>query len=261
MEGATSERPTIRAAGRLSIARLRKPALALGTMIVAAVVATVVPIAYRSITDRLDDSPPLTAVVEVADEDCPGGEFVLPPGFDVADLPAWEDLDSAWAHARGGADSSRNIISITLQGASDDAVVLQGLRVIDLSREPAPASSVVVDKCNGGGDLYPRRFDVDLDSSPVQLVAQTGDVGIPGDGADPAIDFPYTISRTEPEVFWVTPETTSCVCSWRLALDWTSGGRSGELVLDVASEPFRTASASTTGARYQLFQDGTVEPE
>jgi hypothetical protein len=86
--------------------------------------------------------------------------------------------------------------------------------------------------CNpGGGPIESRFYDVIFDKRP-RLVPRPG-VDITGETAEPVVDFPLKISKSEPEhfTFRIVPGP-ACMCSWRLALDWTSGGRSGRTIID-----------------------------
>jgi hypothetical protein len=58
-----------------------------------------------------------------------------------------------------------------------------GCGIVDIKREPAPKTGgTIVRKC-GAGDLSPRRFEFNLDSSSVRPTPRPGDVTIPGDTA------------------------------------------------------------------------------
>jgi hypothetical protein len=53
-------------------------------------------------------------------------------------------------------------------------------------------------------------------------------------------DFPYEVSKTDPEVYYVTANTESHDVSWYLELDWSSGGQHGTVRIDDNGQPFRT---------------------
>jgi hypothetical protein len=53
-------------------------------------------------------------------------------------LPARDKLNAEWAYKNGGA-TDNNIITLTIQGNSDAAVVLKGIHIVDLERSPAPS--------------------------------------------------------------------------------------------------------------------------
>jgi hypothetical protein len=75
-----------------------------------------------------------------------------------------------------------------------------------------------------------RQFNVNF-SDPVKFTPVPGQD--PGTGEDvPAVDFPFKVSNNDPEVFLIEPIGPTCFCEWRLAIDWTNGGRSGTTVVD-----------------------------
>jgi len=118
---------------------------------------------------------------------------------------------------------------------------------------------VAVYKCPGAGDLYPRYFTVDLDEGGFPaLQSVAGDVGVPGDGEEPAIDFPYTVSDSEVEAFWIIPETSSCICSWVATIRWASEGKVGETDVKLHSRPFMTAPLPAGANGFQIAPDGSL---
>jgi hypothetical protein len=48
----------------------------------------------------------------------------------------------------------------------------------------------------------------------------------------PAVNFPFKVSNNHPEVLLIEPTGAARFCEWRLAIDWTSGGRTGTTVVD-----------------------------
>lgn len=198
--------------------------IATGSVIGTALAGVVVADVYRRLTADGGPSGPLT-VVASAPVDCPNGSYVVPAAL-LDDLPPPSELDSAWVRDHGGFDDNP-MYELTAQGTATDAVVLQRLRVVDVVRADAPPEPVRITTCFGAGDLTPRRFEVDLDAPAPQVRSLAGDRDIPEDGAEPAVGLPYTVSSTEPEVFWVTVANSGCYCRFTLELDWTSGGAPG----------------------------------
>ena len=129
-----------------------------------------------------------------------------------------------------------------------------------MHKQSLPEPFVIVHKCHGGGDLFPRLFDVNFTNDGATIEAHTGDVDEPGDGLDPAIGFPYTVSSTDPEVFSVTT-SGYCYCTWQMELDWVSGGESGSTPLQLNDGPFRTATEEVdgAGAEYTYWDNGSLE--
>lgn len=209
--------------------------------------------AYQQIKDSAA-GPSLSAVVVPLD-DCPTYLF---PGNHVPRLPRYDELGTRWTYDHGGFAASGGPVQVVLQGESDDVVVLLGMTIRVLSRQPAH-DLVAVRKCAGAGDLYPRFFRIDLDEGgfpSAQPVA--GDREIPGDGGIPAMNFPYTVSRSEVEVVWLIPQTSACICTWEATVQWSSGGEEGTTRLRFDSRPFKTAATTGEEHRFDFFPDGRL---
>jgi len=198
----------------------------------------------------------LTAVV-IPLSNCPGGNYVFPADFEMNALPPFGQLDAEWAYEHGGYSASGGPIQVVIQGKSDSTVVLLGMSVHVTARMPI-GDVAAVRKCVGAGDLYPRYFIVNLDESDHPTAKPVaGDGGIPGDGGDPAVSFPYRVSRSEPEVFWLIPTTSSCKCSWRATINWISGDTTGEVVVDFDGEPLRVAAVPVDITSRDYSPDGS----
>jgi hypothetical protein len=68
------------------------------------------------------------------------------------------------------------------------------------------------------------------------------------DGARPDVkpkagtgNFPYSVSESDPETYYITADASAYYVSWYLELKWSSGSRSGTLIVDDDGEPFRTS--------------------
>ena len=192
---------------------------------------------YGRLTDDTPDRP-LTVVAE-APPFCPGGSFVVPASL-IDELPASSALDSRWVREHGGFDDSPDYL-LTVQGTGATAAVLHSLRVVDVERGAEPTEPIALTRCLGGGDVEPRRFEVDLDAPQPTVNALAGDLDIPGDGGDPAVTFPYSVDAGDPEVFWVTVANSDCYCSFALELAWTSGGDRGTTRIELDGDAFTVA--------------------
>lgn len=184
---------------------------------------------------------PVTSTLSSYNWDWPCGQYFLldrdpqgmPPVPDVADRARRN-----WSAQLGGVDGGKMLIELTLQGASQDAVVLKALHVRVVKQAAAndwPAYSMG-EGCGGG--IMPQSFNIDLDDSqPVSRPV----AGEDGGKAVPAKNFPYRVSSTDVEVFHVNAHTEDHDVSWYLELDWSSKGRSGTLRIDDNGKPFHTA--------------------
>ncbi|GAA2952184.1 helix-turn-helix domain-containing protein [Streptomyces argenteolus] len=202
-----------------------------------------------------DRGVPVSATISSYNWESPCGQYYLldrEPGT-VPPPPAPQD-SRGWAKALGGVDGGDMMLELTLQGASREAVVLKGLHVRVVGREPALAWSAYSMGEGCGSGITPQSFDIDLDeglprSRPV--AGQDGGVVVP------AKDFPYRVSSTDVEVFHLDAHVEGHDVTWYLELEWSSGGRSGTLRVDDNGNPFRTSSL--TGRPEYLYQADTAE--
>ena len=153
-------------------------------------------------------------------------------------LPKPKDVNAEWAYGNGGATRFGKMI-LTIQGRTGSAVILENMRIVDFERNPAPADSVEVIPCFPGGGLQAvRYFEVDLGKHP-RVIPRPSDPIPPDDKVQPPVKFPFKVSKSDPEVFEMWVSGPECVCSWRLAIDWTSEGRSGTTIVDRGFEKIR----------------------
>ncbi|WP_344317055.1 helix-turn-helix domain-containing protein [Streptomyces javensis] len=175
------------------------------------------------------------------------------PPTQVAPPPTEQDAPT-WAAAHDAVHGGTTNVEVTVQGRASSAVVLQALHVRVVGRRtPLAWSSFAMD--NGcGGSLTPRAFSVNLDAArPLARPTDGNDAGKP----IPAVQFPYRVSASDPEVLLVNARTAGCDCSWYLELDWSSGGRSGTVRIDDHGSPFRTSSVKGRPAYDYDYADGT----
>ncbi|KPI06684.1 helix-turn-helix domain protein [Actinobacteria bacterium OK074] len=153
--------------------------------------------------------------------------------------PPSEDDARGWVTALGGVASGEQWVRLTVQGTGKNTVVLEGLhvRVVDKNTPLAWNDYLMgVDGCGGGVET--RHFNVDLDAGRPLVTPKAGQQ-----------DFPYKVSETDPEVYYVTANTQAHDVSWYLELDWSSGSRHGTVRVDDNGQPFRT-SANTDRPAY-----------
>ncbi|MFF7558659.1 helix-turn-helix domain-containing protein [Streptomyces pseudovenezuelae] len=168
-----------------------------------------------------------------------GHDYVIDkPPSQVPPPPLVQDA-GIWAATQGAIHGRETKVQISVQGRSSTAVVLEALRVRITGRSsPAPGTAYAMDQGCGGG-ITPRGFDVNLDiDRPVAHAVAGNDTG----QTVPAVEFPYRVSATDPEVLLVTATTQTYDCNWYLELDWSSQGRTGTVRIDDHGRPFRTTS-------------------
>jgi hypothetical protein len=159
--------------------------------------------------------------------------------------PAIEQDAPRWAAAYGAVPSGNQRIALSVQGTGKDTVVLEALHVrVTAKGAPLAWNDYAMGVgCGGNGALVKAgSFDIDLDDgSPTVTVKNS------------QRSFPYKVSESDPEVFYITAHTTAHDVRWDLALDWSSGDRQGTVRIDNNDTPFRTsANADRPGYDYQL---------
>jgi hypothetical protein len=115
--------------------------------------------------------------------------------------------------------------------------VITDLTVDTVRRLPPPKGVLVAPF--GGGAFGHRYFDVNLDEQPPTVTPVSGEFD-----NTKAVDFPYRVSVTDPEVFTILASTRRCDCSWRAQIHWVYHGKNGTTAIDDAGQPFRTTSSA-----------------
>ncbi|MFE1045205.1 helix-turn-helix domain-containing protein [Streptomyces olivaceus] len=154
--------------------------------------------------------------------------------------PAQQDV-AGWAGALGGVAADRQMTVLTVQGTGADTVVLENLhvRVVDSEKPLGWKKYAMGTGCGGGASS--KSFDVSLDLG--------NPLATPVAGQE---DFPYKVSESDPEVFYVNAHTSGHDVSWYLELEWSRGGQKGTTRIDNQGKPFRTSAADKAYWYYPL---------
>ncbi|MEU6589757.1 helix-turn-helix transcriptional regulator [Streptomyces sp. NPDC046881] len=147
--------------------------------------------------------------------------------------PANEQDAPRWAAAYGAVSSGDQRVALTVQGTGEDTVVLEALHVRVLTKGAPLAWNDYSMGVGCGGGVETKSFDVDLDNGSPTVTVKNGQRG-----------FPYKVSESDPEVFYVTAHTKAHDVRWDLTLDWSSGNRRGTLHIDGDGTPFRTSAGT-----------------
>ncbi|MGR6971700.1 helix-turn-helix domain-containing protein [Streptomyces cynarae] len=192
------------------------------------------------------DTAPITVGVRPYVYDSPCSQhFLVDSEPAQVGPPASEQDAQRWASAYGAVSSNEQRIALTVQGTGKETVVLEALHIRVLSKG-APLGwneYAMGDGCGGGVET--RSFDADLDSGSPTLTVKNGQR-----------DFPYKVSESDPEVYYVTVHTKAHDVRWDLTLDWSSGSRHGTVQIDNAGTPFRTC-AKVGGTAYDYPLGGS----
>ncbi|MET7600767.1 helix-turn-helix domain-containing protein [Streptomyces sp. NPDC005496] len=144
--------------------------------------------------------------------------------------PPSEPDARGWVSALGGVAGGRQMVALTVQGTGKATVVLEALhvRVVDKTAPLAWNDYAMGVGCGGGVDTA--SFHVDLDAGRPAVRPAGGQR-----------DFPYKVSESDPEVFYVFADARTHHVSWYLELDWSSGTKHGTVRVDDRGKVFRTS--------------------
>ncbi|MGA5127406.1 helix-turn-helix domain-containing protein [Streptomyces pseudogriseolus] len=165
--------------------------------------------------------------------------------------PPVEEGAAGWVAAHGAVSSGQQYLRLTVQGTGPETVVIDGLTV-RVAGKRAPLAwndyAMAYPGAGCGGGVQTRAFGVSLDSARPALTP------VPGNQ-----DFPFKVSESDPEVYYVTASVSAYDVDWYLELKWSSGDRSGTLTVDDEGRPFRTSGNKGRPAyEFPIGGDGWV---
>ncbi|MEU3185451.1 helix-turn-helix domain-containing protein [Streptomyces sp. NPDC006923] len=138
---------------------------------------------------------------------------------------------TGWASAMGAVASGAQLLALTVQGTAEDTVVLEALHVRVRSTGAPLAWNDYAMGVGCGGGVGTKSFGIDLDAGRPTADPKAGQR-----------DFPYKVSESDPEVFYIKAVTSTQDVRWYLELDWSSGSRHGTVRVDDHGSPFRTSA-------------------
>ncbi|KUM80082.1 DNA-binding protein [Streptomyces curacoi] len=196
------------------------------------------------------DAVPLTVRTRPYVYDSPCSQhFLVDSEPEQVGPPATEQDAPRWADAYGAVSSGEQRVALTVQGTGEDTVVLEKLHVRVLTKGAPLAWNDYSMGVGCGGGVDTRSFDVALDHGSPTVTVKNGQR-----------DFPYQVSESDPEVFYVTAHTKAYDVRWDLTLEWSSGSRRGTVHIDDNGSPFRTsADKDRPGYDYPLGGGEWVE--
>ncbi|MET7702927.1 helix-turn-helix transcriptional regulator [Streptomyces sp. NPDC005485] len=167
--------------------------------------------------------------------------------------PPNESDARGWVAALGGVAGGQQMVALTVQGTGKATVVLDALHVRVVDKEAPLAWNDYTMGVGCGGGVKTASFHVDLDAGRPATEPRAGQR-----------DFPYKVSESDPEVFYVFADVQAHNVSWYLELDWSSGRKSGTVRVDDRGKPFRTSGNVGRPAYDQPLGDsewGPVAPQ
>ncbi|MFH8492421.1 transcriptional regulator [Streptomyces longisporoflavus] len=147
--------------------------------------------------------------------------------------PPNEQDAPGWVSANGAVSAGEQTVKLTVQGTGEDTVVLESLNVRVAGTDAPLAWNNYKMGYLGvgcGGNVPKHSFDVNLDASVPRPTPQ-----------DAGDSFPYKVSASDPEAFYVNATANSRYVRWYLELEWSSGGRRGTVRIDDTGRPFATS--------------------
>ncbi|MFF9299955.1 helix-turn-helix domain-containing protein [Streptomyces sp. NPDC014764] len=165
--------------------------------------------------------------------------------------PPVEEGAAAWVAAHGAVPSGQQYLRLTVQGTGPETVVVDGLTV-RVAGKRAPLAwndyAMAYPGVGCGGGVRTRAFAVSLDSARPSLTPEPGND-----------DFPFKVSESDPEVYYITASVSAYDVDWYLELKWSSGDRRGTLTVDDKGRPFRTSGNKGRPAyEFPIGGDGWV---
>lgn len=156
---------------------------------------------------------------------------------DVGEPPRGPCRDwRSWLWPIGAYDAERTDLHVTIQGAADSTVLIDGLRVTSISRRPVSGFCLLCPV--GGADATPRSVNVDLDWDP-------GVVTYSDAGGEPTGRFAFTLTKGEVETFHIVATAGQAACSWVAELFLVVNGRREVVQIDDDGDPFRTSGVGS----------------
>ncbi|GAB2959066.1 helix-turn-helix transcriptional regulator [Streptomyces pseudoechinosporeus] len=149
-------------------------------------------------------------------------EQVVPP-------PSEQDA-RGWVNALGAVAGGQQMLELTVQGTGSATVVLEKLHVRVVEKSVPLDWNDFAMGVGCGGNVETTAFGVDLDAGRPAVSPKAGQR-----------DFPYKVSQSDPEVFYVFADARAHNVSWYLELDWSSGDKQGTVRVDDNGNPFRTS--------------------
>ncbi|WP_435858214.1 helix-turn-helix domain-containing protein [Streptomyces umbrinus] len=144
--------------------------------------------------------------------------------------PPSESDARGWVSALGGVAAGQQMLALTVQGTGKATVVLESLHVRVVEKSAPLAWNDFEMGVGCGGGVETTSFAVNLDAGRPATSPKAGQR-----------DFPYKVSESDPEVFYIFADARAHNVSWYLELDWSSGTKQGTVRVDNKGQPFRTS--------------------
>lgn len=180
------------------------------------------------------DRAPLTVTTRPYAWESPCSQhYLIEQGPEQVKPPPVEQDAPAWVARHGAVSAGEQYLELTVQGTGEETVVVDSLTVRTVGKAAPLAWNDYAMGYPGvgcGGGVPTRAFSVALDAARPALVPEAGHK-----------NFPFKVSESDPEVYYVTADASAYDVRWYLELSWSSGARHGKLTIDDRGRPFRTS--------------------
>jgi hypothetical protein len=182
----------------------------------------------------------------VLDDSEPPLLLLIPPARTVGSAPSGPTCEAflSWARSAGGVDAGTTRFSLVIQGNTDAALYIAGVRA-HLVSTAAPDSGALVE-CPTQGEVKPHKIVIDLESAARGRYV-TNASGSP---------FGVTVGKGESEVFDVTASTQRHTFSWLLEVKAIIAGQTRVLLISDHGRPFQTTPLGPLKSTYQWSAEG-----
>ncbi|WP_327184436.1 helix-turn-helix domain-containing protein [Streptomyces sp. NBC_01334] len=180
------------------------------------------------------DRVPLTVTTRPYAWESPCSQrYLIERGPGQVGPPPVEQDAPAWVARHGAVSAGEQYLELTVQGTGEETVVVDSLTVRTVGKAAPLAWNDYAMGYPGvgcGGGVPTRAFSVALDAARPALVPEAGHK-----------NFPFKVSESDPEVYYVTADASAYDVRWYLELSWSSGARHGTMTIDDKGRPFRTS--------------------
>lgn len=180
------------------------------------------------------DRVPLTVTTRPYAWESPCSQhYLIEQGPEQVKPPPVEQDAPAWVARHGAVSAGEQYLELTVQGTGEETVVVDSLTVRTVGKAAPLAWNDYAMGYPGvgcGGGVPTRAFSVALDAARPALVPEAGHQ-----------NFPFKVSESDPEVYYVTADASAYDVRWYLELSWSSGARHGTMTIDDKGRPFRTS--------------------
>ena len=175
------------------------------------------------------------------------GTTLFVPGSHArsGNLPVRSDWP-AFKRSTGASVASPGVVTVSILGETSRTITLTGV-TFTVIRRLRPEGGAFAAPC--GDSLQGRFVEADLDRRPAAIVASSteshGIVGqnVPGHRPNKPIEFPWTVSVTDPLLLDIVTITKRCFCTWKADISWQSGDKSGMIHVDNGGKGYPVVGA------------------